>query len=191
LSVDPDVAETGQPYAFTGDDPLNATDPLGLDKVYIISRNGEIRYIGRSNLPERRLKEHIRSGKFDEKAGDTFKELDTEDLSLTEAKGVEQIAINTARQNGAQLINRNAAISPKNPAYDESMIQGNDVLLHSPNALLQVNNGNAAAATEQFQGMVIQESFGVPEGGGAISDIGGEPGDEGGASGFEVPGIDF
>jgi hypothetical protein len=25
------VAETGQPYAFTGDDPLNATDPLGLD----------------------------------------------------------------------------------------------------------------------------------------------------------------
>jgi hypothetical protein len=30
LSVDPDVAETGEPYAFTGDDPLNATDPLGL-----------------------------------------------------------------------------------------------------------------------------------------------------------------
>jgi hypothetical protein len=30
LSVDPDVAETGQPYAFTADDPLNSTDPLGL-----------------------------------------------------------------------------------------------------------------------------------------------------------------
>jgi hypothetical protein len=30
ISVDPDVAETGQPYAFTGDDPLNGTDPLGL-----------------------------------------------------------------------------------------------------------------------------------------------------------------
>jgi uncharacterized protein RhaS with RHS repeats len=30
LSVDPDLAETGQPYAFTGDNPLNATDPLGL-----------------------------------------------------------------------------------------------------------------------------------------------------------------
>jgi hypothetical protein len=28
--VDPEVAETGQPYAFTGDDPLNETDPLGL-----------------------------------------------------------------------------------------------------------------------------------------------------------------
>ncbi len=30
LTVDPDLAETGQAYAFTGDDPLNATDPLGL-----------------------------------------------------------------------------------------------------------------------------------------------------------------
>jgi RHS repeat-associated protein len=30
LSVDPLVAETGQPYAFTGDDPLNATDPDGM-----------------------------------------------------------------------------------------------------------------------------------------------------------------
>jgi RHS repeat-associated protein len=30
LSVDPLVSQTGQPYAFTGDDPLNATDPLGL-----------------------------------------------------------------------------------------------------------------------------------------------------------------
>jgi hypothetical protein len=27
--VDRDLTETGQPYAFTGDDPLNATDPLG------------------------------------------------------------------------------------------------------------------------------------------------------------------
>jgi uncharacterized protein RhaS with RHS repeats len=31
LSVDPPVGETGQPYAYTGNDPLNATDPLGLD----------------------------------------------------------------------------------------------------------------------------------------------------------------
>jgi uncharacterized protein RhaS with RHS repeats len=31
LSVDPLLALTGQPYAFTADDPLNETDPLGLD----------------------------------------------------------------------------------------------------------------------------------------------------------------
>ena len=30
MTVDPDVAETGQPYAYTGDDPVNGTDPLGL-----------------------------------------------------------------------------------------------------------------------------------------------------------------
>jgi RHS repeat-associated protein len=30
VSVDPDVAETGQPYAGFGDNPVNATDPLGL-----------------------------------------------------------------------------------------------------------------------------------------------------------------
>jgi RHS repeat-associated protein len=30
LSVDPAIAQTGQAYAFAGDNPLNATDPLGL-----------------------------------------------------------------------------------------------------------------------------------------------------------------
>ncbi len=32
LSVDPAVAQTNQPYVFTNDNPLNATDPLGLMK---------------------------------------------------------------------------------------------------------------------------------------------------------------
>jgi len=30
LSVDPMVDETGQPYAYAGDDPVNASDPSGL-----------------------------------------------------------------------------------------------------------------------------------------------------------------
>jgi hypothetical protein len=33
LSIDPDVAETDQPYVFTNDDPLNAEDPLGLEDI--------------------------------------------------------------------------------------------------------------------------------------------------------------
>jgi hypothetical protein len=33
LSVDPLVGITGQPYVFTGDDPLNKTDPLGLSAI--------------------------------------------------------------------------------------------------------------------------------------------------------------
>ena len=31
INVDPDLARTGQPYAFAGDDPMNQTDPLGLN----------------------------------------------------------------------------------------------------------------------------------------------------------------
>jgi hypothetical protein len=30
MSIDPDVADTDQPYVFTNDNPLNAEDPLGL-----------------------------------------------------------------------------------------------------------------------------------------------------------------
>jgi RHS repeat-associated protein len=39
LSVDPKVATTLQPYAFVGGDPLNATDPLGLQGGPICSRS--------------------------------------------------------------------------------------------------------------------------------------------------------
>ena len=46
LSVDPDLAETGQPYAFTGDDPLNATDPLGLWKRDVVDQLEPTRYTG-------------------------------------------------------------------------------------------------------------------------------------------------
>jgi hypothetical protein len=31
VNVDPDVAETGQPYSYASDDPSNAVDPNGLD----------------------------------------------------------------------------------------------------------------------------------------------------------------
>jgi RHS repeat-associated protein len=37
LSVDPDLAETGQPYAYTADDPLNRTDPNGDDWSDVVS----------------------------------------------------------------------------------------------------------------------------------------------------------
>jgi RHS repeat-associated protein len=30
VSVDPDVGVSGQPYSYTGDDPVNGVDPLGL-----------------------------------------------------------------------------------------------------------------------------------------------------------------
>ncbi len=47
LSVDPMLAETGQPYAFTGDDPLNETDPLGLKGWYC--KNGKTQWFKHTN----------------------------------------------------------------------------------------------------------------------------------------------
>jgi hypothetical protein len=40
LSIDPDVAQTDQPYVFTNDDPLNAEDPLGTSDLDIGSPEG-------------------------------------------------------------------------------------------------------------------------------------------------------
>jgi RHS repeat-associated protein len=40
LSIDPDVATTDQPYAFTNDEPLNAEDPLGEDPPLLCNPNG-------------------------------------------------------------------------------------------------------------------------------------------------------
>ncbi len=39
ISVDPDVQQTNQPYAFVNGDPLNATDPLGLQGGVEVGRD--------------------------------------------------------------------------------------------------------------------------------------------------------
>jgi hypothetical protein len=69
LSVDPDVAETGQPYAFTGDDPLNATDPLGLAAGHL-SADAECKDLHKSNSKAHKFcvtarKKQIREGPID------------------------------------------------------------------------------------------------------------------------------
>jgi RHS repeat-associated protein len=43
LSVDPLVDETGQPYAYAGDDPVNETDPTGLWCIFGHNPNGGCR----------------------------------------------------------------------------------------------------------------------------------------------------
>ena len=42
LSIDPDVADTDQPYVFTNDDPLNAEDPLGLSLLSALKSIGKV-----------------------------------------------------------------------------------------------------------------------------------------------------
>jgi RHS repeat-associated protein len=41
MSVDPLVAQTNQPYVFTNDSPLNATDPLGLTNYFVMADSGD------------------------------------------------------------------------------------------------------------------------------------------------------
>ena len=59
LSVDPLVDETGQPYAYTGDDPVNALDPSGaaasplpvnLGSITAADCSGAVQQIARGNL---------------------------------------------------------------------------------------------------------------------------------------------
>ena len=50
LSVDPMVATTGEAYAYTGDDPVNDTDPGGLDTYPVVgSGGGDDGFIGSSS----------------------------------------------------------------------------------------------------------------------------------------------
>jgi RHS repeat-associated protein len=51
ISVDPLVAETGQPFAFTNDDPLNETDPLGLIGKGWYCINGKSHYYNGNKQP--------------------------------------------------------------------------------------------------------------------------------------------
>ena len=39
ISVDPAVQSTDQPYVFVNGDPLNSTDPLGQDPIYVGSQS--------------------------------------------------------------------------------------------------------------------------------------------------------
>jgi filamentous hemagglutinin len=50
LSIDPDFAETDQPYVFTNDNPLNAEDPLGLSDINVGSPEGSFDVVNAGSL---------------------------------------------------------------------------------------------------------------------------------------------
>ena len=144
LSVDPDLAETGQAYAFTGDDPLNATDPLGLHSVYVLlNKEEQIYYVGRSKLTPRRESEHKNTGKLPPLS--SMRVLDTGDLSKEAAAGLEQLLIEAfgMKRNGGVLDNqKNGVANPsasKNYTYDSATVAGAVALGRSPEALNQIN----------------------------------------------------
>jgi hypothetical protein len=160
LSVDPKVMETGQPYAFTGDDPLNATDPLGLSSVYfLLNRFGHVYYVGRSKRTPTREQEHAASGKI--ASGSSMRVLDTENLSKTQAAGTEQLLIETfgMRKNGGVLSNRrNEVANPSKSAnytYDSATVAGATVFRNNVDALKQTEGLAVATADPQVMNNFI------------------------------------
>jgi RHS repeat-associated protein len=61
LSVDPDVQTTDQPYAFVNDDPLNATDPLGLYHYTYREVLGSVKSVGSPKSVMTFLKNNVAS----------------------------------------------------------------------------------------------------------------------------------
>jgi hypothetical protein len=136
------VQETGQPYAYTEDEPVNEMDPLGLDSVYfLINRFGGVYDVGRSNWTPTREKTHIGTGKL--ASGSSMRALDTVNLSAEQAAGTEQLLIETfgLRKFGGVLSNcRNEIANPSNSneyTYDSATTAGALGFKNNPGALKQ------------------------------------------------------
>jgi hypothetical protein len=120
------VAETGQPYAFTGDDPLNATDPLGLWKVYVLYNDQTHLpfYVGKTDRDiDTRTAEHSletpKGVRFNEKE-DSVAVLKTRDLSESESDDVEEYVMGYTGTNagrGGFPMNQRHQISPSRDDY--------------------------------------------------------------------------
>jgi RHS repeat-associated protein len=135
LSVDPDVAETGQPYAFTGDDPLNETDPLGkmvtgpqgavgAYSIYVLFRNGVPYYVGMTKQAlTKRLYQHERNERYDRDDPDyTSKEI---------ASSLDKETAEAGENYGAQYLGTvdksDPEMNQQNPVSDERWNESTDL----------------------------------------------------------------
>ncbi|HWE83041.1 MAG TPA: RHS repeat-associated core domain-containing protein, partial [Gaiellaceae bacterium] len=67
ITVDPAITETGQPYSYAGDDPIDRADPPGLSWLYILidKSTGLPYYVGQSMVDvDARIAAHAASGQF-------------------------------------------------------------------------------------------------------------------------------
>jgi RHS repeat-associated protein len=129
LSVDPRVDVTEEPYAYTGDDPVNGVDPLGLDSVYVLTHfiDGQLvpYYVGRSKYSPavERERTHARgeNPRLNCENNDEMLPLDTGDLSLTQAMQVEEYVMGILGTNagrGSFPMNQRHEIAPSNDYYN-------------------------------------------------------------------------
>jgi predicted GIY-YIG superfamily endonuclease len=122
------VSLTGEPYAFVGNDPLNAIDPLGLHRVYVLKhRNGQAYYVGRTKRnPTIRALEHSAGAnpRINRARGDSMVVLETGNLSTHQARSVEEYVMGqtgTRAGTGSFPMNQRHEISLSNPEYSQSM----------------------------------------------------------------------
>lgn len=140
MSVDPLVTATNDPYGYAGQDPTNASDPLGLDKVYILSLNGRAYYVGRTSDLPKRLTAHEKTDLFCNER-DEYTELSTGDLSTEAAAGLEQRTIETLGidnlKNGRNEI---AQLSrSRRWTYKSATDEGTNALQDSPEAVSEID----------------------------------------------------
>lgn len=159
LSVDPLVSETQEPYGYAGDDPTNMQDPLGLDHVYILSRNGQPYYVGRTSDLARRLTAHEQTDLYCSDT-DEYTQLATGDISVEAAAGLEQRTIETfGLDNLENSRNEIAQLSrSRRWTYKSATDEANEVLRSNPDAVDQIN-GFAEALGQSDINIPSPESF--------------------------------
>jgi hypothetical protein len=147
--VDPLVSETGQPFSYADDDPVNASDPSGLDYVYILYRYGTPFYVGRTNNIDQRLGQHASSGLYCSES-DEPQILQTGDISTEAAAGLEQRVIETLKL--GNLDNQRNEIASNSQSkrwtYESATEEANRVLAENPTAADQIDQAASALGEE-------------------------------------------
>jgi hypothetical protein len=205
LSVDPDLAETGQPYAFTGDDPLNATDPLGLSPGPASWNHNHL-----PDVTDRRLRNILKDNLFkydpNEKKG-VVGNGSSVDAVMEEAMTGEPT---NKKWHIQQLVNGLRGVSNRlnsgelDPAdrlvAEQTLTYGRPAVVEFDRA---VDAGNVKglsselydASVERFGSNIAQSSLGIDDAGipglGSTAVDAGIPGDSGGpGKPPEIPGLD-
>jgi hypothetical protein len=178
LNVDPLVDATGQAYAYTGDDPVNGSDPSGLDSVYVLyNQDGVPYYVGRSmNDPEvERKQAHQRSGRMG--PNDQMLVLNTVDLNLCQARDVEEYVMSrlgTMAGRGSFPMNQRHEVSPANKVnyYAQMMVAIETMSVGEPGVgpsfdqlnALKVALDSAAQSNAQYVAQYLRAQLWSPYG---------------------------
>jgi hypothetical protein len=122
------VATTGQAYAYTGDDPVNNTDPSGLAYIYVLlNSKGIPYYVGRTaRAVPVRVAEHGRgpryNGSDEDPDADTYEEiqLNISDDNIRGAEQLVELELQTNQRTDPRM-NQRWEISPTSEDYNSHL----------------------------------------------------------------------